>query len=189
MTWPPAPPWGETAYRAGAAEGRALLKSAPYHPAHEEPDTEFPFRFTTGRTAYHFHTRTKTARSRRLNDAAPAVWAELGAEDAAQLGAAEGDLLEITSRRGRIVAPVRICQVRTGTVFVPFHYGYWDSGGAPGAEPTAANELTLTDWDPVSKQPVFKNAAVRISRLPSGTASSPAPEATAPSRTSPPEEP
>ena len=28
----------------------------------------------------------------------------------------------------------------------------------------AANELTLTGWDPVSKQPHFKYAAVRIER-------------------------
>jgi ferredoxin-nitrate reductase len=48
-------------------------------------------------------------------------------------------------------------------VFVPFHYGYWDRG--PGAEHVrAANELTLTSWDPVSKQPLFKVAAVRIER-------------------------
>ena len=46
-------------------------------------------------------------------------------------------------------------------VFVPFHYGYWDLG--PDAEPNrAANELTLTAWDPVSKQPHFKVAAVRL---------------------------
>jgi hypothetical protein len=43
-------------------------------------------------------------------------------------------------------------------VFVPFHYGTWDR--ADGAR--AANELTLTGWDPVSKQPYFKFAAVRV---------------------------
>jgi len=48
-------------------------------------------------------------------------------------------------------------------VFIPFHYGYWDT--APDAGHTrAANELTLTTWDPVSKQPLFKVAAVRIER-------------------------
>ena len=37
----------------------------------------------------------------------------------------------------------RIGDIRAGTVFAPFHYGYWDA--PPGAEerhPTAANELT-----------------------------------------------
>jgi hypothetical protein len=44
-------------------------------------------------------------------------------------------------------------------VFVPFHYGYWDDGDG---RPRAANELTITAWDPVSKQPVFKTGAVRV---------------------------
>jgi hypothetical protein len=43
---------------------------------------------------------------------------------------------------------------------MPFHYGYWDDH----AEVRAANELTLTTWDPVSKQPHFKYAAARITR-------------------------
>ena len=53
-------------------------------------------------------------------------------------------------------------------MFVPFHYGYWDPtpqapGDATGRR--AANELTLTGWDPVSKQPLFKAGAVRIARV------------------------
>jgi hypothetical protein len=43
---------------------------------------------------------------------------------------------------------------------MPFHYGYWDD---PGRQ-RAANELTLYEWDPVSKQPHFKYAAVRLEK-------------------------
>jgi anaerobic selenocysteine-containing dehydrogenase len=56
-------------------------------------------------------------------------------------------------------------------VFVPFHYGYWDTSGsgpdqhAPGR---AANEVTISDWDPASKQPLFKTSAVRIERTADG---------------------
>jgi len=122
-------------------------------------------RFTTGRSVYHFHTRTKTGRTAELSAAAPSVWVELSAEDASDRGLSDGDLVEVRSRRGRIVAPVRISGIRTGTVFAPFHYGYWDAPeGAEVRHPTAANELTITEWDPVSKQPVFKAAAVRIDR-------------------------
>jgi hypothetical protein len=66
-------------------------------------------------------------------------------------------------------------------VFVPFHYGYWDSGGAgPDGQPRAANELTITAWDPVSKQPTFKVAAVRVRKLADGDGSpAPAPTTTA----------
>jgi anaerobic selenocysteine-containing dehydrogenase len=91
---------------------------------------------------------------------------ELAATDAEARGLTEGDLVEVVSRRGRIVAPIRIGGVREGAVFAPFHYGYWDA--APGAaerHPTAANELTATEWDPVSKQPLFKSAAVQVRKL------------------------
>ncbi|MEV7662080.1 nitrate reductase [Paenarthrobacter sp. NPDC089316] len=185
---------GPESYKAMAPKGRALLKATTYHPPHEEPDSEYPLRYTTGRTAYHFHTRTKTARSPELNAAAPRMWVELSVEDAAQLGISEGDLVRVSSRRGRIEAPARVSGVRPGTVFAPFHYGYWDTSGnhgetadgghgvpvtGQGVHATAANELTLTEWDPVSKQPIFKNAAVNVERLRSGTGLAPAPTTTA----------
>jgi anaerobic selenocysteine-containing dehydrogenase len=170
------------AYKAMRADGKAFLKTCAYAPPHEEPDAEYPLRYTTGRTAYHFHTRTKTGRAKQLRKAAPAAWIELSEPDAHELGLEEGDLVRVTSRRGELEVPVRIGDVMPGVVFAPFHYGYWDSGAAePGAgvRPTAANELTMTEWDPVSKQPVFKNAAVRIVKLESGTGPSPAPTTTA----------
>ena len=58
-------------------------------------------------------------------------------------------------------AQVRVGGVERGHVFLPFHYGYWDQAG-DGDHDRAANELTLTAWDPVSKQPLFKNAACRV---------------------------
>jgi hypothetical protein len=56
-------------------------------------------------------------------------------------------------------------------VFAPWHYG---------SEPTtAANELTITAWDPVSKQPEFKVAAVAVERIGPGDGDAPAPTNTA----------
>jgi hypothetical protein len=51
-------------------------------------------------------------------------------------------------------------------VFVPFHYG--DGDLARGRPTRAANELTITAWDPVSKQPFYKVAAVRVTRIAGG---------------------
>jgi len=51
-------------------------------------------------------------------------------------------------------------------LFLPFHYGYWDVDHAAGKDgDRAANELTFTDWDPVSKQPLFKTAAAALRRI------------------------
>lgn len=170
---------GPQAYKAMNPAGRAIFKTAPYHPTHETPDTGYPFRYTTGRTAYHFHTRTKTGRSPQLNAAAPQAWVEISAVDAATGGLNEGDIVSVESRRGHITAALRISDVREGTIFAPFHYGYWDEGGTPATAHRAANELTLTEWDPVSKQPVLKNAAVRLRKVADAEGPAPAPTTTA----------
>lgn len=147
-------------YKANDPKGRAFLHAADYEPPHETPDEDYPFWLTTGRVVYHFHTRTKTARSRDLNLAAPDVFVQLNEIDAANLGIAEGDFVRVESRRGAMSGAVRIGGVLRGHVFVPFHYGYWDDD----SRRRAANELTITEWDPVSKQPHFKYAAVRITK-------------------------
>jgi ferredoxin-nitrate reductase len=156
----------ETEYRAANPAGRAILKAADYQPPHELPSEDYPLLFTTGRSLYHFHTRTKTGRARQLDQAAPDVWVELSAADAGRHGIGEGDLVRVESSRGRIEARARVTGIAEGTVFAPFHYGWFDSGGAgPDGRPRAANELTITEWDPVSKQPHYKVCAVQVTRV------------------------
>jgi anaerobic selenocysteine-containing dehydrogenase len=153
----------ETIHRAKQPGGRAFLLGVPFEEPPDRVDRDYPVQLTTGRTVYHFHTRTKTARTPELQAAAPDVWVEVNPEDAAALEVCEGDRLVITSRRGSIEAPVRFRDIRRGSVFVPFHYGYWETGAGPGdGAPRAANELTRTVWDPVSKQPLFKVSAARL---------------------------
>jgi len=191
-------PLSPTEYKAMNPTGKAVLKAAEYVPPHELPSQEFPFQLITGRTLYHFHTRTKTARAPQLQKAAPEVWVELSAGDAADRGFSEGDLLEISTPRGRVEARLRISGIRPGVAFLPFHYGYWDQPAdyqPDGERGRAANELTMTDWDPVSKQPLFKSAAARVERLeatdgrpsaaPTTTASRPVTDGVPPTRGGP----
>nr|WP_281363241.1 nitrate reductase [Nocardioides perillae] len=164
-------PVSPTEYRALNPDGKAVLKAAEYVVPHEVPSSDYPFQLITGRTLYHFHTRTKTARAPQLQAAAPEVWVECSAADAAEQGWAEGDLLEVRTPRGRVTARLRVSGIRQGVLFLPFHYGYWDTGAGhqPGDDAgdggRAANELTMTDWDPASKQPLFKTAAATATRL------------------------
>jgi anaerobic selenocysteine-containing dehydrogenase len=162
-----------TEYRALNSNGKAVLKAAQYTRPHERPDGPDELWLITGRTVYHFHTRTKTARAPQLNRAAPEVWVEMSANDAARRQIHEGDFAEITSARGSVAARVRITGIADSVAFIPFHYGYWDTDSAKEHR-RAANELTITDWDPVSKQPLFKTSAVRISKLPEGARQRPA---------------
>ncbi len=167
-------------HKAMRPDGRAVLKGCEYTPAHEAPGEEFPLLYTTGRTVYHFHTRTKTGRARSLHDAAPDAWVELSAGDAHRLGVAEGDVVRVESPRGTIEVRARVGQVMEGAVFAPFHYGSWDLDGlAPDEQNRQANELTMSVWDPVSKQPYVKTAACRVVRVRSGDGPAPAPTTTA----------
>ena len=152
--------WTAEQFKALEANGRAILKAVGYKPSGEQPDDRYPFVLNTGRVTDQFHTRTKTGRSPKLNAAAPDVFAQIAPDDARRLDVAEGDHLRLTSRRGTIVAPARIGGVAPGEVFVPFHYGSPDGQG----HARAANELTIWEVDPVSKQPRLKQAAVRLEK-------------------------
>ncbi|TQK42620.1 molybdopterin dinucleotide binding protein [Streptomyces sp. SLBN-118] len=175
---------GVVDYQSLNPDGKAMIKPAEYLPPHEEPSENYPFQLTTGRTIYHFHTRTKTARAPQLNAAAPEVWVEASATDAAALGLGEGDLVEVRTHRGSLRGHLRVTDIRQGLLFVPFHYGYWDTdtpAGPGGQTPgRAANETTVTDWDPVSKQPLFKTAAAALTLVQRGAGPpAPAPTTTA----------
>ncbi|MEU4191893.1 nitrate reductase [Kribbella sp. NPDC026611] len=163
-------------YKAMNPSGKAVLKAAEYLPPHEQPSPEYPYTLTTGRTLYHFHTRTKTGRVPQLQKAAPDVWVELSAYDAEREGWNEGDLLRVSTPRGVVEAHLRISGIRRSTLFLPFHYGYWDA--PDGDQHRAANELTVTDWDPASKQPLFKTAAARVDRISAAAGPSGAPTTT-----------
>lgn len=161
-------------HKALRPDGRAFLRHAAYEPLREGPSEQYPFLLSTGRTAYHFHTRTKTRRAPQLQDAAPTVWVELSSADAERIGVAEGDVVRVSSPRGTLEAPVRVGHGPDGMVFVPFHYG-----------DHAANELTIVSWDPVSKQPAFKSGAVQVEMVRNGDGPAAAPTTTASAPVSP----
>jgi ferredoxin-nitrate reductase len=147
-------------YAASDPKGRAKIKGAEWFPPPEEPDDSFPFLLTTGRVVYHFHTRTKTGRVPELNAAEPRAFVEIAKADAERLGIDDNELVEVRSRRGQVIVPARITGIEPGVAFMPFHYG--DEGDDSDSPPTSANRLTMSGWDPVSKQPHFKYAAVAI---------------------------
>jgi ferredoxin-nitrate reductase len=72
-------------------------------------------------------------------------------------------MIKIGSRRGNVKAVARITDIISGTVFIPFHYGYWDAD--ENDHERSANELTIPVWDPISKQPHFKYAAVNLEKI------------------------
>ncbi|BGP32817.1 hypothetical protein JCM10296v2_004601 [Rhodotorula toruloides] len=158
------------AYKAMNPNGRAILKACHYTPHDETPDKEYPFRLSTGRIYAHFHTRTKTGRSKELEDAAPEPFVQISEEDAEELGIKHGDMCLVEAKRGSIEVTAKVGEIAKGNLFVPFHYGAADQDSEGGKEVRArsANELTESTWDFISKQPIFKTGSVRISKVEGG---------------------
>jgi anaerobic selenocysteine-containing dehydrogenase len=75
-------------------------------------------------------------------------------------GLRDADFVEVISRRGKAVVQVRVtAETRPGTCFMPFHWG------RQFGFYKAANNLTVTARDPVSRQPELKACAVTVHRL------------------------
>ncbi|MFF7364318.1 molybdopterin-dependent oxidoreductase [Streptomyces sp. NPDC008125] len=141
------------------ASGRARFFARPHLPAAELPDDDFPFLLNTGRLQHQWHTLTKTGKVAKLTRLNPGPFVEVHPEDARSLAVAEGDRLEVTSRRGRAVLPVVVTdRVMPGTVFAPFHWN--DLFG----EYLSVNAVTHDAVDPLSFQPEFKVCAVTLAR-------------------------
>ncbi|MGQ4431755.1 molybdopterin-dependent oxidoreductase [Streptomyces sp. SAS_260] len=159
--------------RFPTTSGRAVFHARPHMPAAELPDDDYPFVLNTGRLQHQWHTLTKTGRVPRLNKLNPGPFVELHPLDARELGIAEGDSVEVASRRGRAVLPAVVTdRVRPGGCFAPFHWN--DLFG----EYLSVNAVTSDAVDPVSFQPEFKVCAVSLTRV----APTPVPAPTAPSQ-------
>ena len=139
--------------RFPTASGRGRFVPAEFAPAKELPDEEYPFVLNTGRRLEHWHTGTMTRRSRALAELRPEARVDMNPGDLERLGIADEDLVEVASRRGRIVLKVTSSErMAPGSVFIPFHF-----------REAAANLLTIDELDPTGKIPAYKFCAVRVS--------------------------
>jgi assimilatory nitrate reductase catalytic subunit len=141
--------------RFATADGRARFYAVQYRAPAEEPNDEFPFYLTTGRVTAHYQSGNQTRRVRSLMTAEPAAFVEIHPATAGTLGIADGDFVDVVTRRGRATCRARLTTtIRLDTLFMPFHF----------AGKGRANTLTNDAVDPVSKIPEFKIAAARVER-------------------------
>ena len=137
------------------ADGRArFVFDAPARMP-EEPNVRYPLLLLTGRgTTAQWHTQTRSGKSAVLRKLAPReLYAEVNPLDARRAKVRPNQWMMIESQRGAIKAKAFVTPaVPVGSVFVPMHYA-------------AANQLTLAHFDPHSRQPSYKDCAVRIRPL------------------------
>ena len=122
----------------------------------EAPSAKFPFSLTTTRLRDQWHGASRSGLVGALAGAMPAV--ELAPASLQRIGAADDDLVRVTSARGQLVLPIRANEGLAETLAViPMHYGQrWLPASA------GVNALTVAATDPLSKQPELKHAAVQI---------------------------
>jgi assimilatory nitrate reductase catalytic subunit len=116
------------------------------------PSAGYPFVLLTGRgSASQWHTQTRTSKSAVLRKLYPQhPFVELNPRDAQELGIAQNAKVTVESQRGHMTATAFLTHnVQPGQVFVPLHY-------------EETNRLTDAVFDPYSKQPAYKDCAVRV---------------------------
>jgi assimilatory nitrate reductase catalytic subunit len=141
--------------RFETSDGRARLLPVDWQPFPEQPDVDYPLVLNTGRTVEHWHTRTKTGQVPILERLSPDAWVEMNPRDARVLRLKPHTRVDVVSRRGRVKnVELRVTEtVAPGQIFVPFHY--------PEAN---ANQVTQSEFDPLSREPNYKQSAVRVEK-------------------------
>jgi ferredoxin-nitrate reductase len=154
--------------RFGTEDGRARFVVVPATAPKEATDHEFPLVLTTGRVYSHWHTLTRTGKVRKLVERSPAPFVAIHPTVAARLGLTEGEVCQVSSRRGTVRLPVTVSdRVPPEVAFVPMHWGDLYSPG------NAVNYLTLSAIGRIARQPELKYCAVAVERV--GPTAAPAP--------------
>ena len=149
---------GERLYADGefpSPDGRAKLFAIEWEPFPDQPGREYPFILNTGRTVEHWHTGTKTRAVAILAGMSPRAWLEMNPRDAQRLNLKPHDHVSVISKRSRVDrVELRVTEIiAPGQVFMPFHF-----------VETNSNRVTQSAFDPISREPNFKQCAVKVEK-------------------------
>ncbi len=127
-----------------------------YLPPPEPADEEYPFILTTGRRYEQYNTHTQTrhyASGVKLKQTEERL--DIHPEDASRLGIQDGDLVQVSSRRGSVRVKAQITEKSApGLLFMSFHW-----------REVPTNQLTLNEYDPISGTAQYKACAVKVEKV------------------------
>ena len=142
------------------ASGRARFADTRHVAPAEAPDARYPLILNTGRLRDQWHGMSRTGTVAQLFGHTPRPALDMHPDDLAVRALRGDDLVRIASRRGELVVAVQAStDVSPGQVCLPMHWGSRFMHGA------GANALTVPAFDPFSKQPELKLAAVEVTKV------------------------
>ncbi len=146
-------PGTPTLHVGGFARGKGRLSAVEYRPPAEEPNAEYPFILTTGRSFMQYNAGTMSRRT-KAGRAEPENYVQISATDAERLGIREGDRVRVSTRRGELIVKAKITEIAPGVIWMPMHYA---------ESPT--NLLTNDAIDPICGITEVKACAARVERV------------------------
>ena len=158
LQWPctsPEHPGTPILHAGGFTRGKGAYSPAPYKPAQELPDADYPLVLSTGRILYQYNACAMTDKTPGINEIANESFIEVNRADAAALGIEDGERVRVSSRRASIETQARVSdKTNPGQTWMPFHFQDGNS-----------NWLTNAALDGISKAPEYKVCAVRVEKL------------------------
>ena len=137
------------------ARGLGYFRPAAYVPSMEQPDDEYPLIMMTGRILEHYNACAMTGRTEEINEIAGSSFIEINKADADKLGIENGEMVQITSRRGTIQARAEVAyKTNPGQCWMPFNF----LEGNP-------NWLCSDALDSISRTPEYKVCAIKVEKL------------------------
>jgi len=131
----------------------AALVPVAYVPTSEQTSDAYPFLLTTGRVLHHFNAGTMSYRTPNAV-LKPSDTLDMAPADAACHGLVEGDMVEVSSRYGAAILPLRISDaMQSGQLFCSFH-----------RPDLLINRLTSPVRDRLVHAPEYKVTAVRVTK-------------------------
>ncbi|OLZ42503.1 nitrate reductase [Natrinema saccharevitans] len=134
--------------------GRAEFSTGEARPLPEPTDQSYPFTLTTARRPDAYNTGVRTRDdgppTARISPATAAAFADEFGRPVETADESDARYVSVVSRRASVTARVETDEaISAGVVWLPIHH-------------SAINDLTLPDVDPRSKEPNFKQCAVRL---------------------------
>ncbi len=157
LQWPcPSPdhPGTEFLHKGQFARGLGVFHEINFREAAELPDEQYPFILSTGRTLYHYNIGNMTQESGAIRQKQSRNFVEMHKSDAQQLGVADGDAVDVGTRRGEVTVKVVVGErTRPGALWMPFHFV---------DQPT--NQLTNDAFDNITRTAEYKVCAATVKR-------------------------